>query len=809
MSAFADDAPVAPPPAEMDTVTVTGQPEDLLTGSNTLRRETLDHLPMRNGSPNELLTILPGIQSGEFSRTSDNAGEILPPSISISGGRFYDNNFMIDGMGSNSLLDPAFDNPANIENVPGHPQELFINPAFIDRLSVYRFNVPARYGSFTGGVVDIGTRDPAERFGGEIYVRHTRDQWTELHYDEDRRDAFDNPTSGSVQPKFDKYDSGASLDIPLNSQSSLLAGYSQVRSDIPLVLIDQPKDQSRLLENYFLKYINRLTPSSTVRLTGTATPYEAEYFLKDTLHSDYTVKNGGYGLVGSLEQLFNWGTAEVTVGYRHSENTREAPSDYFIWQAKNKDGSPTSKPWGLSVGSNVSNEGGYGDVEKDQSTWSAALDLTSRPILTGQLQHLPAGGLHYEDSSASFDRNQELFRYTGSTANNTVTCAPGAIDCVDYEQFFFARNVYPEDHAEAVIRFYDAYVEDTLTWGRLTVRPGMRFSYDDLQKNQNWGHRLAAGFDLFGNGRTVLIGGLNRYYANTLLTHALAEKKLPYRNERTTNDPLTDKSYTALNGTTPKPWQDIGRTSINATRLASLETPYSDEWVVGLQQGFFDGVINLDYLERDTENELASTTVKDGSYTYTEWTNDGSSSHREATLSWERSWQNHYLLVTATWQETETAYSNYLQRVDSPDLNADGILDPVWYRGKLYDRNDLPRPDFNREWSAALTYSGRMPWGFTFTNIARYRSGYTALSDTGETYVLDSGEKLDVYDEVKQPESWIFDWKLDWEKQLIEGQALIVSLEVNNVFDERVNSGETIDVYDLGRQFWLGLTYKF
>ena len=122
-------------------------------------------------------------------------------------------------------------------NVPGHPQELFINPRFIKTVNVYRFNVPARFGSFTGGVVEAETEDPSGTFGGEVYLRHTRDEWTELHYHDSRRDEFDNPRTGEVQPKFDKYDGGISLDIPINEHNGLLLGYSRNYSKIPLQLI--------------------------------------------------------------------------------------------------------------------------------------------------------------------------------------------------------------------------------------------------------------------------------------------------------------------------------------------------------------------------------------------------------------------------------------------------------------------------------------------------------------------------------------------------------------------------------------------
>jgi hypothetical protein len=795
--AFAEELPVTSP-VEMETVTVTGKVEDPLTGSNTLGRSTLEQLPARNGSVNEMLTILPGVQAGEFSRTSDNAGEILPPSLSISGGQFYENNFTIDGVGNNSLLDPAFDDPSNVDNVPGHPQEMFVNPAFIENITVYRSNIPARYSGFTGGVAEITTADPTDTLGGEFRVRHTRDKWTVIHRADERRGEYIEPRDGSVQPHFRKFSGTASLNLPLADQDGLLLGYSRDQSKIPLLLINRTKDQERTLENYFLKYVHRFSPATEFSLSGNYSPYEADYFLKDTERSRYTIENGGYGITGNLKHRFGGGDIELILGHRESSNSRRAPDNYFNWQAKDKTGRPTSKDWGLDVDSAFSKEGGYGDVDKTQETTSAALHLTTTPQQTVAGVHTLAAGLSFEETSGTFERDREMTRYTLATLNPAVVCAPDDIDCISGEQYMSFKNVYPGDDAETTIRFFDAYLQDEMKLWRFSIRPGVHFSSDDLQHNDNWAPRLAVGFDVFGTGFTVLTGGLNRYYGKTLLTHALAAEKANYLVYR----------RTLASDNRPSPWALSPRSSITTTRVADLDTPHTDEWVVGIEQQLPLGTLNLSYLERNGEDEL-TTRIREtdaNGYTYSEWTNDGSSEHREATLSWEGTLPDHALLLSITWQETETSHSSY---IDNLDPGNDGIADRVWYRGKILERYELPRPGFNRELTGALTYIGRLPWGFTFTNVTRYRSGYVTLANTKKDKVLDSGEKLDIYEEVHNPESWIFDWRIDWEKKILREQSLIVSLEVNNVFDAKVESGETVDVYDLGRQFWVGMGYRF
>jgi hypothetical protein len=185
-------------------VTVVGQAEDQISGKSELAGETLHQLPKKNNSLTETITILPRVQIGEQQRTSENGGEILPPLISISGGRAYENYYSVDGVGLNSLIDPLADNQNAIDSVPGHPQRAFIHQDLIDSVTVYDSNIPARFGRFVGGVVDAKTRMPSSELGGNVNIRSTRDSWTEFHIDSDDRDDFDHSNSFNQQPRFEK-----------------------------------------------------------------------------------------------------------------------------------------------------------------------------------------------------------------------------------------------------------------------------------------------------------------------------------------------------------------------------------------------------------------------------------------------------------------------------------------------------------------------------------------------------------------------------------------------------------------------------
>ena len=176
----------------LEQVTVVGHVEAPLTGSNKLNRDLLDALPAKNGSINEAISILPGVQMPEQGRASTQGGEILPPNLSISGSKTYENNLIVDGINNNSLLSQLNNDPTSFQFVPGHPQAMSLDTSLLEEIKVYRYNIPVSYGNFTGGVVDSTTRHPDPVFWGEINYRSTRDEWTDFHIDRELREDFEN-----------------------------------------------------------------------------------------------------------------------------------------------------------------------------------------------------------------------------------------------------------------------------------------------------------------------------------------------------------------------------------------------------------------------------------------------------------------------------------------------------------------------------------------------------------------------------------------------------------------------------------------
>ena len=789
----------------MGQVTVVGTTENLISGSSELTSDVLQALPKKNSNITETITILPRVQIGEGQRTSENSGEILPPLISISGGRAYENNYTIDGINQSSILDPLMGNniAEDDREIPSHPQRGFIHQDLIDSLTVYDSNIPARFGGFTGGVVDAETRSPYNEFAGQVSIRTTRDSWTKFHIDPGRKDEFYHSTDQQLQPRFKKYDLGLEFDVPINDEMALLAAYKRIQSDLEIFNIDDWEENHKTLENYFLKYVWLPQSPYTLELTASYTPSKEEFFIDGARDSDIEIERGGYSLNGKLTGELPFGILEASSTYMTNNNSRNANTHHYFWPSETP-----SKNWGEQYGLPWSAEGGYGDIDNEEESLQAHLDLVSKPLTINQTTNTFNIGLEASHDKGSFGRKQTTYEHALNRAveDLTVICSDNDPSCIDNEVYFRERRAYFAEAQDATVNSISAYLDDLIEVGPFSFRPGVRVSRDDFMENTDVSYRFAGTWDLFRNAGTIINGGYNRYYGKALLTYKLREGRTPYQKQtrsKITSDPDNPENVNTLTAWAPGTDQGFLR-----YQYSGLDTPYSDEWNIGVVQKFLGGSLEINYLERDNRDQFAKelfTTDGDGT-TIRGWelNNNGSSEYKSTKLSWERQWLKHFLNINYTYSDQETSNDSYDDIFDEDDLE-----DSVWYQGKLISLNDLPRADYNREHRLNIIYVGRLPWNITFTNIASYQSGYETLEDTKDNITLPSGEGYDIYTKLEHPHYWIFDWRIDWEKNILRSQSIVLSLEVNNVFDKKIETGGKDEVYELGRQFWLGMTYAF
>lgn len=757
------------------------------TGMVILDKEMIENHPVGNGSVNEIIGRVPGVQYNEDAGDSFTQGEITPPLVSISGSRFYDNNYTIDGISNNSPLDPASDTYADANKLPGYPQMHILNPQIIDQITVYNSNIPAEFGGFIGGQVDTITIEP-DQFWGQIRYRTTRSDWTVFHVDPKKKDEFEHSNDTDAQPEFEKHEAGLTLSMPLGLDTGLLLSYQQLYSRIPLHNLEESATQTRKRENFFLKLSHYLPDNSKLTVTALASPTEAEYFSADFKDSDYTIKNANNSLIVQYDRQTDAGALNLGLGYTRQAIEREADPYRFYW-------SPATDAIDWESGKT----GGLGDLKTDQQEINARASLAVNEFRIGATAHQVKIGAEASYSRQHYRRPETGYYYYSPVIDANVVCSPGDPGCIDNEQYLRRRAVYQAADSTAEVFDGAAYLQDVVSWKRLEVFPGLRLSYDDFTEEKNLAPRLSASLDLFGDRRTILFAGRNRYYSGTLLTQAL------YEPIETINQTRTGPGNSATD------WTD---SVVFRYRDRAVKTPYADEETIGLIQKVFGGEFKAQYINKTSKNELARERIDNPAPTPDVYllNNFGRSEHESLQVSWQRSWKRHRIEINSTWQKTTTTHSDY----DST-FSEDDLVETIWYDGEELLPHEIPRRDFNRPVIANLIYSCRLPYDVTFTNITRYRGAYWRLWNTVERKPSerfpDQSPDPFVYEKRKNKPVITFDWHLSWTIPSLVEQNVVLTIDLLNVFDKRskiaYQSGTMGYDYEVGRQLWAGIEFNF
>jgi hypothetical protein len=92
-----------------------------------------------------------------------NTNTFAAGQLAISGGFGYDNVFMVDGVDINDTIN-------------GTANTLYIEDA-IQEATILTNGIPAEYGRFTGGVVNLVTRSGGNSFSGSIRENLSNPAW--------------------------------------------------------------------------------------------------------------------------------------------------------------------------------------------------------------------------------------------------------------------------------------------------------------------------------------------------------------------------------------------------------------------------------------------------------------------------------------------------------------------------------------------------------------------------------------------------------------------------------------------------------
>lgn len=287
--------------ADIEHITVQGRYIGLIVpeieGRYTFDRNFIDALPISSGDISEMLVNLPGVQLGSEFYDADNQAEIGAARVSISGGDAWQTGFFLDGVNFNSRQDPSSYKRSfsDVNDVRGNAQNFNVNQQIVESIEVYTNNVPVQYGSFSGGVVEVETKDfnfDNPEFG--FSYRTSKSDWNQYHIIEGTAREQDDFDFNPVTPSFEKEVINLNGSIPLDEHHGVFFALSRTTSDITELSLGDSVLTQRESSNWLLKLTQNNLWFDKAELTLNYSPYDTSDVLEDVRNSEFTVEGGGF-----------------------------------------------------------------------------------------------------------------------------------------------------------------------------------------------------------------------------------------------------------------------------------------------------------------------------------------------------------------------------------------------------------------------------------------------------------------------------------------------------------------------------------
>ena len=599
------------PESVQEEIVVTSSYETVSTGaqgSETFEQSLIENLPVLRTMQQAVL-----LSAGTTDTGPNDA-------ISISGAASYESLYTMNGVVLN-------------ENLRGQPFDMFIEDAILETTTITS-NASAEYGRFSGGVVNMVTKSGGNEFSGSFRVNVTNESWngeTPLTTDQQDKNNYtyeatfggyilrdhlwffaagrdaDTTTSGQL---FDP--SGGGEQFPRNTSNTRLegklTGSLNASHRLTFGYIDISTDQT----NYVFPSLPSadwasVDPSRSLPNTGWNVSYTGvmtDNFFLEGLYSqreftfegsggDDTSLAGGTTVIDYLEYvLFN---APLFCGVCPPEQR----NNKNLWGKAS---------WFLSAGGTHDLVFGfdvYEDIRKADN-WQSA---------SGYL----LGTVTPQDYAVN--------------GNPYLVMEPGS---------YVIWGAVPENSQGNDFKTQSLYVNDT--WrinDKFTVNLGLR--YDKNQGTDQGGAkviddsrlspRLSATYDVNGDGKLVITGGVSRYtmsMANSIgdvgsaagnPVYNLYEYDGPTIHAGTDDYPNNGAAIDAVFDWFNNVYGGVGNTDnlvyayvpgLTPQVGPGLNTPYSDEYTIGASYRLGNqGVVRADYVHRKYGDFYASSIVPD------------------------------------------------------------------------------------------------------------------------------------------------------------------------------------------------------
>lgn len=838
----------------LNEIVVSGTPFSQQVGTQKITAEEIKNLPKKNGNVSDILRSNANVRFSNGANSSKTGGEIAPNEVSIHGAQYYSNNYTINGFSNNDNLNPSSNSTGNTmrsssgyspDSLPGGgTQSFWLDSSLLKNVEVFDSNIAAKYGNFTGGVINAELIDPDfERASGKISYRTSRSSWADYFITEQDEKAFYNATMFPNQPIWKKQQFSFIQNAPLSDKAALLFSYNKTKSDIVFYhdydgFEPHQENQRRENETYLLRGVYLPDNGDAWKATIMYSPNEAGY-PKKNVKNGYFTQTGGGTLVGlEWEKQFDDVKMTTKLGYKKTGNEiSHNATEYKTYRKQTAPSRTVNRTVGDSLnwrsGVTSAAEGGYGTYKTEKTSYTLSQDFDWKSFDWGNVEHKLSFGWNYEYAKAKYQRKNNVYNYT--TQRQGYENIPGSdcLYCIPNDQWFTQRIFYPARKVSVNDSSFSAYIQDEINWKRLNAALGLRFDRNKLLGNNNIAPRLSLSYDVFGDQSTRIFAGANRYYAGSILSYELS-KGIKTKSTITRSKPTDD-----FNG--------LEDTETEIYRSSRVKTPYSDELTFGVSQKLFSTIWTFKYVNRNEKDQYSRTTICEGVIERSGDMKDCSKITRQAQkkiltnvmsnqgrtktdsfslqITPEKTYDFGLAKMSfsfgASYEKSKSSTTSYNSTLANIDKNGEMTHEKLIIDGKMYDIDNAPRTDYSKPWRAYLNWITEFPQiNLTWAQHFEYESPYKGYRTIHNSIICSSNingcaggsERVQVQESYKFGSKFMVDWHFTYTQPIFKNQSLEISLDINNVLNRKTVSNATSatnPTYEMGRNYWLGVSYNW
>ena len=798
-------------------IDVEAAPIEVTPGETTYSEETIEKSPTGEGNLSDLLRLNPNVDFARESDLSAGTASLRPDEISIHGQEFYQNLFLIDGADATNDLNPA--NSMDLWSTPSlvaphggsSPQGYYIDVDLLEKVEVYDSNVPVEYGGFTGGVVsaDLKTYDGDDKISFKWGLQ--RDEWESFHVSEDDISTADRYRA-VYTPEYEKSNYSLSFQWGLWENIGLTLGMTNRHSTFAQEFEDDT-DTIRVLD--YEDSIQNLVGKFSLSFAETdlAFSFRSTSRTHDGLTStNYTglfeKEHNGFGYTASAAYELDNGQMDVKFSFDQLSDVLDSSANRFTYH-EHLESSGMSRY-----------EGAFGDSEQQQTRWSFKPKWTRAPSEEESFlhsHHLTLGG-EIKTTSSFYKRPEDIMfeNFSCVRDNGRNGCQDQDGDGVSSagDEFLQSRSFWYAGEVDVSYEEISGYLEDKFTIedpsgkNETNITLGVRADWESYLENFNISPRISVERQLFDG---TVVGGFSRYYGRSFFRYEL-------------NDAIYGWREIYLNLTRPRgrdgeevPCSDpdfvncTHRTFDDRSGRSELDTPYSDELMIGWSSSAFALDTSLQFVSRESKQGVSRQRDDDGNYFYT---NDGRSSTHSASASFTNAQRPFSFGISETTFSLSVSYKNS-ESNRQDDGGYDDQLDEelIYYDGGLITPEELPAWDYNVPFGIGFFTTTRFPvWDITWTNHFNHRQGGTIARDSTEDYEdTSTGISYDIYEDFEFDGLFTVNSKISWNGRVSDRFYAFANFEIHNLFDQVVDRSrfDTRRRFTQGRRFWIEVGLNF